>query len=179
MNKQDTLKPVDLVVALALAIAPEGTGSTFSQLGQIVGVSSSTAFEAVQRLQRAGLLRPGTRDPNRHALRNFLEYGVRHAFPPSLGPEARGVATAYSGPELSAQFDIAKPIVWPDRGRSVHGTALTPLFPQATSLPERAPDLYNALTLVDALRVGRARERTAAMEALDRLLKANPEAPNG
>jgi len=177
--KQDTLRPSDLAVVLSLSILRDGAKVTLSQLGKILGLSSSTTFEAVQRLQRAGLLRPGTREPNRHALRNFLEHGVRHAFPPALGREVRGVPTAHAGPELSQQFDSVRPLVWPDPNRSVRGTALTPLFPQATNLPERAPAIYNALTLVDALRVGRARERSAAMAALGRMLETGSQRLNG
>lgn len=172
VNKQDTLRPADLAVAVSIAVSPMASQHTFAQLGETLGVSTSSAFEAVQRLQRAGLLRPGTREPNRHALRNFLAHGVRCAFPPLLGREVRGVPTAHAGPELSTQFDSAMPFVWPDPQGSARGTALTPLFPQATALPERAPAIYNALTLVDALRVGQARERNAALAALDRLMAA-------
>lgn len=175
MKKQDTLRPTDLAVVISLAVTPHGSGTTFGTLGEVLGISASTAFASVQRLQRAGLLRPGTREPNRHALRNFLAHGVRHAFPPVLGRETRGVPTAHTGPELSAQFDSAQPIVWPDPAASVRGTALVPLLPQATGLPGHAPVIYNALTLVDALRVGQARERNAALTALDRLMQVQDE----
>ena len=60
--------------------------------------------------------------------------------------------------------------MWPEARGSVRGTSLTPLYPKATALPEREPEVYNALTLVDALRVGQARERTAALAALDAML---------
>jgi hypothetical protein len=52
----------------------------------------------------------------------------------------------------------------------VRGTSLAPLYPAATTLPERAPEVYRLLTLVDAVRVGRARERGAALAAIDRRL---------
>ena len=55
------LKPVDVVVALRLAEAPE---AKYEQLSADLGISSSTAHESVRRLQAAGLLRPGTRVVN-------------------------------------------------------------------------------------------------------------------
>lgn len=170
MKKQDSLKPVDVAVVLTLALRRAHPASTYSELGRTLGLSSSTTFQSVGRLQQSGLLRPGTREPNRHDLRNFLAYGVRHAFPPVLGREARGVPTAHSGPALSDLFDSDKPVVWPDAHGEARGTSLAPLYGKATQLPARAPDIYDALTLVDALRVGQARERTAALEALDRAL---------
>lgn len=170
MAKQDALKPVDIVVALALAVERSGQPLTYNALGHMLGVSSSTTHQAVSRLQDSGLVRPGTREPNLQALRNFLVHGVRHAFPAALGREARGVPTAHSGPVLNETFDTGRPVVWPDVHGSLRGTALTPLYPQATKLPVNDPKLYGALTLVDALRMGQARERNAAMAALDAVL---------
>lgn len=168
--KQDTLRPVDLAVALALVTMRGASPTTYSKLGHALGVSSSTTFSAVQRLQSTGLVRPGTRQPNRRELRNFLVHGVKHAFPPVLGRELRGVPTAHSGPVLKKLFDTTQPVVWPHAQGRMRGTSLTPLYPNATELPDRAPDIYNLLTLVDALRVGQARERQAALAALDRVL---------
>ncbi len=168
--KQESLKPVDVAVALLLALKQGGPSATYSELGSTLGVSSSTTHESVDRLQKSGLLRSGTREPNLHALRNFLVHGVRHAFPPTLGRTAKGVPTAHSGPSLSEHFESTTPIVWPDSDGSVRGTSLAPLYPSATQLPTRAPMLYDALTLIDALRVGQARERSAALSALDKVL---------
>jgi len=175
MAKQDTLKPVDLAVVITLAIKGDAPSATYSELGHALGVSSSTTFEAVKRLQSSGLLRPGTREPNIRELRNFLAHGARHAFPPVLGREARGVPTAHAGPPLKALFDSAKPVVWPEAHGSVRGTGLTPLYPKATELPDREPAVYCALTLVDAVRVGQARERNAALAALDKVLGVTNE----
>ncbi len=175
MAKQDALKPFDLAVALTLAIKSDASSTTYSELGHTLGVSSSTTFEAVKRLQSSGLLKPGTREPNTRALRNFLAHGARHAFPPVLGREVRGVPTAHAGPGLKELFDTAKPVVWPDAQGPVRGTGLTPLYPKATELPDREPAIYNALTLVDAVRVGQARERNAALAALDKVLGVKSE----
>ena len=170
-NKQDALKPHDVAVVLALAVkGNDPSVATYSEIGHTLGLSSSTTHESVDRLQRAGLLRPGSRNANVHELRNFLEHGVRAAFPPAIGQTARGVPTAYSGPELSGLFDSSTSMVWPDPKGKVRGVSLTPLYPKATELPEKDPEIYNALTLVDALRVGQARERNAALSALDKVL---------
>ena len=167
MKKQDTIRPIDFVVALTLAVRPESADATYAQLGHMLGVSSSTTFASVSRLQRSGMLRPGTHEPNLRELRGFVEFGVKHVFPAAFGPQTRGVPTAYSGPVLKDRFDSTNAIVWPDTQGAVRGTALKPLYPQAPGLANRELKIYHALTLVDAVRVGRARERKAALEALD------------
>lgn len=173
-NKQDTLKPYDLTVAFGLLDADPDAPPTFAELGQRLGMSPSTVHQSVRRLQGAGLLRAESRIPNRRALTEFVAHGVRYAFPASVGREVRGVPTAHSGPVLQAQFDAEDAFVWPDASGPSRGTSLTPLYPGATTLPERAPEVYQLLTLVDALRVGRARERAAAITELHRRLRSVP-----
>jgi hypothetical protein len=53
----------------------------------------------------------------------------------------------------------------------MRGESLVPLYDGAPQLASTAPELYELLTLVDAIRVGRARERKMATEALDARLK--------
>lgn len=56
------------------------------------------------------------------------------------------------------------------------GAAVRPLLARAAELPEHCPELYEALTLVDALRIGRARERALASAALAKRLGAGAAA---
>jgi hypothetical protein len=167
MAALDPLKPVDLVVALRLAEAPE---AKYEQLRADLGISTSWAHAAVGRLQAAGLLRPDSRTVNGLALREFLEHGLRYAFPAHLGPEARGIPTAHSGPPLAARVVAEDSVVWPSASGSAVGHEIAPLYDRAPELPQRCPSLYENLTLVDALRVGRARERKLAAEELERRL---------
>ena len=177
MIKQDTMRPLDLAVALGLTTSRGESRSTFSQLGVALGLSASTVHDSLQRLQAAGLVRDGTREPNRRALRDFVVHGARHVFPPSLGREMRGVPTAHAGPVLRKLFGDAQPLVWPDADGPSRGTAMAPLYPNAVHLPATDPELYNVLTLVDALRVGQARERNAARVGLNTALGLAPSEP--
>lgn len=56
----------------------------------------------------------------------------------------------------------------------MRGTSLTPLYPGAPELVHSAPELYRALALVDALRIGRARERSRAAELLRKIIREEP-----
>ena len=107
---------------------------------------------------------------NRHALLEFLEHGVRYAFPAVAGATVRGVPTAHAGPVFAEVMESEDPLVWEDTQGTVEGRALTPLLPRAGQLAQRAPATYALLTAVDALRVGRAREREVARRYLRTVL---------
>ena len=112
---------------------------------------------------------------NRLALLEFLEHGLRYVFPARPGNVKRGVPTAHSGPILSAEIDRdGGAYVWASPNGTVRGREIEPLVPRASELPERSPRTYEALSLVDALRVGRARERELAGRALRERFKAGP-----
>lgn len=163
MYKSLYLKPIDVPVVMRLAAAPE---ATYQALAHDLMASTSTIHQAVKRLEAAQLLVPGARRVNQLALREFLEHGVRYAFPAVLGAQAQGVPTAHAAPPLASLIAPFDPVVWPAARGPGRGARLAPLLPRAAELPERCPQLYRALTLVDALRVGRARERKLAAELL-------------
>lgn len=170
MPKQEALKPHDVAVALRLAEKPE---ASYVALGADLAMSPSSAHGSVARLQLAGLLRPDSRQVNRHFLLEFLEHGVRYMFPTKLDAAARGVPTAHSGPALASEFISADTIVWPDAKGNAFGQSVTPLYDNAAKLAKVCPSVYELLTLVDAIRIGRARERATAVEKIkERLTRA-------
>jgi DNA-binding Lrp family transcriptional regulator len=169
-NRQLVLRPLDVPVALRFAECP---GAPYHQIAEDLGMSSATVHESVARLEMAQLLRPGERAVNRHALLEFLEHGVRYAFPAVLsGLRGRGVPTAHSAPPLDEVFDASDAWVWPSKEGGIEGQVITPLFERAAELPQRCPSVYEMLALLDSVRGGRARERRTAMDTLrTRLLR--------
>lgn len=163
MARPLSLNPVDVAVALGLVAQPE---ATYEQLSMCLGVSNSTAHDAVARLRVAGLVHLDERRVNRHALMEFIAYGVRYAFPPQWQGQAQGVPTAYAAPPLSERILAAVPAVWADDSGDTVGEALVPLYSRAPELPRRCREVYELLSLVDAIRAGRAREKNLAMREL-------------
>jgi DNA-binding Lrp family transcriptional regulator len=164
-------KPQDIVVALklALTVAPR---PSYADLADDLGMSASEVHAAVRRLGEARLLDPETQDVRREVLGNFLVHGVPHAFPARLREVTRGLPTAWAAPGLAGQFSAAEqvPPVWPDPDGQVQGAAVKPLYPSVPHAARRDPALYDLLALVDTLRLGRARERTAAEKELGQRL---------
>jgi len=163
-NQPLSLKSHDVCVALQVLLQPE---FTFRELSAGVGLSLGESHNSVQRLSVAGLLLPHRHDVNRAALVEFVLHGVPYAFPGELGPESRGVPTAHSAPALEGWVSDAEPVVWPHLDGERRGASLAPLCHNAPSIVHSNPELYRWLTLVDALRVGRARERSRAKELLE------------
>ena len=162
------LKPQDLVVAIKLALNP---GLTLRKLGELLHLSTSEAHTAVKRSQAAGLLL-ADRQPNRPALLEFVLHGARYAFPAVRGGMTRGMPTAHAAPplvDLIVQDNDPVP-VWPDPQGEVRGTSFKPLYRTVPKAARADAKLYECLSLIDALRGGRARERNLAKEHLTRLL---------
>lgn len=158
------LQPMDIAIACFLGRVP---GATYASVANALGVSVSTAHKGADRLAQAGLLQAFERRVNRKALLEFIEHGVRYAFPTTIGERRRrGVPTAHAGPDLAAQIVADEPLVWPDDSSNVIGKTIEPLYNKAPALRGRCPDVYAMLADVDAVRVGRARERVLAMQAL-------------
>ncbi|WP_353267947.1 hypothetical protein [Gemmatimonas sp.] len=171
----DALHSLDIAVALRLAESPV---ADFRSLAEDLSLSVSTAHAAIKRLLVAGLVRTaesGVGAVNRHALLEFLEHGVRYAFPVVAGALVRGVPTAHAGPVFADVMDANDALVWEDPHGTVNGRALAPLLPRAGQIAERAPRTYALLTAVDALRVGRARERDIARRYSRDVLKVQPQ----
>ncbi|MBL0939260.1 MAG: hypothetical protein IBJ03_10210 [Gemmatimonadaceae bacterium] len=175
------LRPQDVALALHLLDRP---GAGYHALAADLLVSSSTVHASAQRLKASGLVRAtetGAGAVNRHALLEFLEHGVRYAFPAVPTGMQRGVPTAHAGPALQDEVAGDDPLVWADPDGSIYGRVVEPLLPRASRLVESAPHTYALLTAVDALRVGRARERDLARKYLRRALlhSAVPSASSG
>lgn len=164
-----SLRSFDIVVGLKAHLW-EGTGGwSYERLGAAVGVSASQAHSALRRLQRAGLWRETDRSLPVHAFTAFAVHGIPHVFPAELGGLGVGVPTAHAAPPLRDQLVYTEAYIWAAEA-GVPGRELKPLHPFAPLAASRDADLYAALALVDALRVGRVRDRRVASLALERLL---------
>jgi hypothetical protein len=141
-------------------------------LGKDLGMSASEVHAAVRRLKDARLLDPDTKRVRLEAFRNFLVHGVPYAFPASPKQLTRGMPTAWAAPALADKINPSEqmPPVWPDPDGLVQGSAIKPLYSSVPDAAKRDPELYGLLALVDALRIGRARERALAEKEIDERL---------
>ena len=102
----------------------------------------------------------------RLALMEFLQFGIAYVFPQKPGPVTRGVATAHSAPPLCYEIESNEVYVWPSATGKVRGQSIIPLYPSVVDAAMNDEILYEFLALVDAVRVGKAREKNLAIKEL-------------
>src|SRR5260370_6818282 len=86
MERQLTLRPSDVAVAIRLAQVP---GALYEDLSRGLRLGLAEVHRGVRRLERAGLLLPGERRVNPQAPPQFLGHPLRYPFPPCPRPETR------------------------------------------------------------------------------------------
>lgn len=165
------LKPQDVCLLLKQVVSEPGLA--FSHLAAELGISRAEAYAGLKRVTAAKLFDVNRNRPVITALEEFLIHGVKYAYPAEPGTLTRGVPTGFSAPVLVGHFDVSKGghMVWPSPNGEERGVGIEPLY---KSIPEaclKDPKLYAALALVDALRIGRARERQLAQDLLVLILR--------
>jgi hypothetical protein len=176
-RSQIVLQPVDLVVALKLCCHADGLPVSRAESAVSLGISRRRFDDALARLVASRLASAESLRPRAHSLMEFLCAGVPYWLPAEVGAIARGMPAATSGPGLEGlgpiQLAEVGEWVWPGApapfDRHV-GKALQPIDPIVPTAAARDQRLYELLSLLDALRIGRVRERDAARAGLSRRL---------
>ena len=167
MKKHSGMRPQDIVVLLDI-ISKGESHWMMKDIAQEAGISPSEVSESLNRSYLAGLLDKSKKKVMRHALLEFLLYGLRYVFPQKPGATVRGVPTAFSAPPLNNLIMSQEKLVWPYAKGTERGQAIEPLYPSVVEAALTKPELHELLALVDALRVGRARERELAKLELEK-----------
>jgi hypothetical protein len=97
---------------------------------------------------------------------------MRYVYPPVRGELTRGMPTSFAAEPLrSLIHDSGSEVpVWPYVLGEVRGYSYEPLYKHAAEAALADPAFYELLSLVDALRDGRVRERILALEIMSRRL---------
>lgn len=168
------VKPQDILVLCKLVSLGDAPW-TIADVAKSLGISGSEVHSALSRAAEAGLYQPEPRRPNRAALLEFLEHGIRYAFAARRASVTRGMPTSYSAPVLQSEMASAAgqaPVVWPDAEGDTRGEGVAPLYKTAPRAARADEKLYRLLALIDALRIGGARERRVAAQMLKQELAA-------
>ena len=169
------LKPQDLLVLLKVAAHPPQRW-TYAALGKALAMSASETHASVKRAVASGLAVAPSRgewSPVRPNLLEFVVHGARYVWPATPGPVKRGVPTAFGAEPLASQLAVVagEAPVWAHPQGQAKGPTLSPLYRTAPQAALADPALHRLLALLDALRTGRARERTLAAKLMEAELK--------
>ena len=167
------LKPQDVLFLLKL-VAKDDSPWTFNELAIELGMSPSEVHGAANRAIAARLAIKHDKRirPNIRNLIEYLIHGIQYSFVPVSGAMNRGIPTAHAAPPLVDQFvSDSEPPVWPHPKGEVRGESFSPLYKSVPEAAQKDPKLYELLTLVDAIRGGKAREREIAKKELRKRLE--------
>jgi DNA-binding MarR family transcriptional regulator len=162
------IQPGDVLVAAKLAVSD--SSASVRQLEQELGMSKSSVANAIRRLRELDLVKDdagGVRRVNRLALRDFFEHAVRWIAPAKVGDFELGLPTAHASEAMADKLSgDDDPVVMPLPHGPVRGRAVTPIHPRAPQAAAKDPKLRSLLAIVDAFRIGGARQREVARVAL-------------
>lgn len=163
------MRPHDIVVLLKIAAKGQQLW-LMKDLSSELNISSGEISESLNRSWLAGLISNDKKELMKSALLEFLQYGFKYVYPQHPGALVRGVPTAFSASPLSEMIVSNEAVVWPYADGTVRGQAIIPLHPSVPKACLSDPKLHELLALADALRIGRAREKTLAIEELRKRL---------
>lgn len=170
------LKSQDCIILLK-HLAHPGQPMPQRQLAMELKISLSEVNAGIKRLLVSGLMMQTSGHKvvaNTTASKDFLIYGLKYVFAGKLGEYTVGMPTAVAAPIFADKIALGSdPLpVWPDAFGDMRGVALEPLYPSIPKALREYPDqnLYDLLVLVDAIRIGRARERNLAIHMLQEIL---------
>jgi hypothetical protein len=169
MRQHNGMRPQDIVILLKIA----SKGSKvwlMKDLAHELRISASEISDSFSRSVYAGLLSSDKKQLMKSALLEFLEHGLKYVFPQQPGAIVKGIATAYSAPPLVDEIQSNEFVVWPYAKGNIRGQAIEPLHPNVPAACLDDKNLYELLALADALRIGRKREKSLAIEELKKRL---------
>jgi hypothetical protein len=129
-------------------------------------LSQAQISKSISRLKYARLIYPDGKKVVKHGFLELLEHAIAYFFPQHPGAIIRGIPTAHSAPPLNEIIISEEHYVWPSGTGSARGQAIIPLYPNVVKLAKYDRKMYELLSLTDALRVGKAREKELAFKEL-------------
>ncbi len=168
-NPQISLKPQDLIILFKLA-GNNYNPFKYAKFSESLCVAASELHAGINRLIQARLVINDHGDIVlvRTAFIEYALHGAIYSFPVVRGSVTRGLPTSYAARPLVDFINQPNelPPVWPDPDGEVQGLALYPLYPSVPLAARKDTNLYENLTLFDALRSGAAREREIAQQLI-------------
>ena len=164
------MRPQDVVILLKIVLLGE-TPWRYSDIAASLNISQSEVAEALNRSKQARLVDASKKKVFKNSFLEFINYGLKYVFPAQPGAVVRGIPTAHSAPPLSGMILSEEVYVWPSTMGNMRGQSINPLYPSVIQAIRKDPQLYEMLALLDAVRVGRAREQKIAMEELTKRIQ--------
>jgi hypothetical protein len=167
------MRPQDIVILLKIVVLGNKEWQ-FQDLARSLYISSAEVSESLNRSSFSGLIDTNRKKVAKIAFTEFLKYGLPYVFPQTPGPLSRGMATSHGHSLLKKHIVSSSTYVWPDFEGKDYGQAIEPLYPNQVKAAKEDEKLYEALAMLDAIRVGKVREKKFAFDYFSNLLLNEP-----
>jgi len=109
---------------------------------------------------------------NTENLREFLFHGIKYCFPAKVERNCRGILTAHSSKFMKnfVKSESVSDYVWPYEHGESYGLSVRPLYKTVPKFVEKDDSMYEILSYIDVLRLGRIREIAFAKEKLSEII---------
>jgi len=167
MNQHNGMRPQDIAVLLKIIISNPNWMN--KDIAEDLFLSPAEVSYSLQRSALAELLDTSKRKVMRKAFLEFIQYGLPRVFPAIRGSIAIGIPTAFSSPVMLPYFmtnQLNEMVVWPYAEGTARGETINPLYPNAVQAALKDQKLYELLSLVDVMRIGKVREKEIALRLL-------------
>lgn len=170
----DPLQPIDILVLLKMSVFEEDSGH---KLASELAIPQPAVQDSIARLEAVQLVMryEGKRHVNCILARGFLAHATRWIAPAVPGAVLRGFPTSHAARLMRTKFFAgSEPYVIavfsdeesPPAELLAEGPSVEPIHPAVPRAISRDERLRDLITIVDAFRVGTARDRKVAAEVL-------------
>ena len=166
------IKPIDISLLIKL-VANQSKEWKQVNLASELGVSQSDIAKSLARLRKLQLV-IDYKPVKRQALELFV-HSIKFLFPGHIGKITKGIPTSISAPAhkkvVSHSNSIKNKFVWPHFEGKFEGQTLKPIHSSIPTASITDKGFYELASAIDMLRIGKAREKNAAINLLEERLK--------
>ncbi|MDY6787590.1 MAG: hypothetical protein SVK54_05640 [candidate division WOR-3 bacterium] len=165
------MKSQDILIALKI-IERDSEDWRIIDIAYNLKISQSEVHEGINRLHDSEIMHR-----RKHIVKNnlaeFIIHGLKYCFPAIPGMKSRGIPTSHSSEFLSniVRDKDQDTVVWPYENGKSSGVSIPPLYSSVPYFVLENPFMYEYLCYIDAIRIGRKREREYAKKKISQLLK--------
>ena len=164
------MKPQDLVILLKIIILGNKSWR-ITDLAASLYLSQSEVSKSLARMVYSGLIDEGKKEPSRGALFDLIATSVQFIFPIKPGQVLKGIPTGHSCAPLKSKIVSSQDYVWAHAEGQMRGESIEPLYKNLPKAAIKDEALYELLSLIDTMRVGKAREKKIALVEIRKRFK--------
>ena len=164
------MRPYDILIALKI-VSFNSEDWRIIDIAYNIHLSPSEVYDGINRLHKAEIMHMRKHVVKKHFV-EFLIHGVKYCFPAIPGIKSRGILTAHSSEFFKKIISDYKKdtYVWPSEKGNASGTSIIPFHKNIPEFIQKDRFMYEYLSYIDAIRIGRKREKAYAEKQILKLL---------